>query len=403
MAADYVEHTLPPGSRPGRDTLKQYVAMFHNAFPNMRGILDDIFAQGDRVVYRWSASGLHLGEWAGIAPTGLHMTVRGITIHRIAGGRCVEGWGSVDISRSEEEQRWLSEGGRTGEAYLEGVGRLPSAEADPQQFSVTEALNEALVRNLTWRSRAAEARERERIEQELQVARRIQEELLPEATPALAGWEFAQHYQPATEVGGDFYDFLDLEDGRLGLVVGDATGHGMAAALVMAGARSMLRAVVQSLESPGEVLTRVNEALVADIAPGMFVTCFYGVLDPESGRLSYANAGHNLPCRRHNGQADELRARGMPLGLMSGMGYEEKGATLEVGDSALFYSDGLVEAHDPKGEMFGFPRLRRLVAEHAEEGLLVDFLMDELRSFTGDGWEQEDDITLVTLQRSEEL
>ena len=403
MAADYVEHTVPPVSRPGRDTLKQYVAMFHDAFPNMKGILHDIFAQRDRVAYRWSASGTHLGEWAGVPPTGLHMTVRGITIHRIAGGRCVEGWGSVDISRSEEEQRWLSEGGSTDEAYPEGVGILPLAEADPQHFSTTEALNEALVRNLTWRFREAEARERERIEQELQVARRIQQELLPDSIPKLDGWRLATYYGPAREVGGDFYDFLELSSGRLGLVVGDATGHGMPAALVMASTRGMLRAVVQSLESPGEVLARVNEALVADIPPSTFVTCFYGVLDPESGRFLYANAGHNLPCRRHNGQADELRARGMPLGLMPGTGYEEKEAVLEKGDSTLFYSDGLVEAHDPQREMFGFPRLRRLVAEHAEEGSLVDFLMDELRSFTGDGWEQEDDITLVTLHRSEEL
>jgi len=403
MAADYVEHTVPPVSRPGRDTLKQYVAMFHDAFPNMKGILHDIFAQRDRVAYRWSASGTHLGEWAGVPPTGLHMTVRGITIHRIAGGRCVEGWGSVDISRSEEEQRWLSEGGSTDEAYPEGVGDLPLAEADPQHFSTTEALNEALVRNLTWRFREAEARERERIEQELQVARRIQQELLPDSIPKLDGWRLATYYGPAREVGGDFYDFLELSSGRLGLVVGDATGHGMPAALVMASTRGMLRAVVQSLESPGEVLARVNEALVADIPLSTFVTCFYGVLDPESGRFLYANAGHNLPCRRHNDQADELRARGMPLGLMPGTGYEEKEAVLEKGDSTLFYSDGLVEAHDPQREMFGFPRLRRLVAEHAEEGSLVDFLMDELRSFTGDGWEQEDDITLVTLHRSEEL
>jgi serine phosphatase RsbU (regulator of sigma subunit) len=141
--------------------------------------------------------------------------------------------------------------------------------------------------------------------------------------------------------------------------------------------------------------------LVADIPPSTFVTCFYGILDPEGGRFSYANAGHNLPCRRHNGQAEELRARGMPLGLMPGMGYEEKEATLDIGESVLFYSDGLVEAHDPRGKMFGFPRLRKLVAEHdAEEGSLVDFLMEELRSFTGEGWEQEDDITLVTLRRS---
>jgi serine phosphatase RsbU (regulator of sigma subunit)/predicted ester cyclase len=400
MAANYVEHTVPPGSRPGRDTLKQYVAMYHNAFPDWRSTLHDILAQGDRVVYRWSTSGTHLGEWAGIPPTGLHMTTRGITIHRIAGGRCVESWASVDISRSEEERRWLSEGGRTGEAYPEGLAELPSAEADPQRFSVTEAFNEALVRNLTWRFRAAQARERERIEQELQVARRIQQELLPEATPELDGWRIATYYGPAREVGGDFYDFLELEDGRLGLVVGDATGHGMPAALVMATTRGMLRAVVQSLESPGEVLARVNEALVADIPPSTFVTCFYGILDPESGRLRYANAGHDLPCRRRNGQAEELRARGMPLGLMPGMSYEEKEAALEVGDSTLFYSDGLVEAHNPQREMFGFPRLRRLVAEHAGERSLVDLLMDELRSFTGDGWEQEDDITLVTLQRT---
>src|SRR5215212_6750500 len=356
MAADYVEHTVPPVSRPGRDTLKQRVAMFHDAFPNMKRILHDIFAQGDRVVYRWSASGTHLGEWAGIPPTGLHMTTGGITIHRIAGDRCVEGWGSADVSRSEEEQRWLSEGGRTDEAYPEGVGILPLADVDPQHFSTTETLNEALVRNLTWRFREAEARERERIEQELQVARRIQQELLPDSIPKLDGWRLATYYGPAREVGGDFYDFLELSSGRLGLVVGDATGHGMPAALVMASTRGMLRAVVQSLESPGEVLARVNEALVADIPPSTFVTCFYGVLDPESGRLVYANAGHDLPCcRRQDGQVDELRARGMPLGLIPSMSYEEKEATLETGDSTLFYSDGLVEAHNPQREMFGVP------------------------------------------------
>jgi serine phosphatase RsbU (regulator of sigma subunit)/predicted ester cyclase len=402
MAPDYVEHTehaVPPGSRPGRDSVKQRVAMYHDALPDAKVIIHDIFGRGDRVAYRWSASGTHLGEWEGIPPTGLHMTVSGITILRITGGRCVEGWASLDISRSEEERRWLSEGGKTDEAYLERVANQPSASVLPHHSSV----NEAFARNLTWRLRAAEAQERERIEQELQVARRIQQELLPETIPELDGWRIAAYYGPAREVGGDFYDFLEFSSGRLGLVVGDATGHGMPAALVMATTRGMLRAVVQSSESPGEVLARVNEALVADIPPSTFVTCFYGVLDPQSGHLLYANAGHNLPCRRHNGRADELRARGMPLGLMPGTGYEEKEAVLEAGDSTLFYSDGLVEAHDPQREMFGFPRLRRLVAEHAEESSLVDFLMDELRSFTGDGWEQEDDITLLTLKRSAPL
>ncbi len=397
IAADYVEHTLPPGSEQGRDALKQFVAMYHEAFPDVKVTMHDIFGKGDRVAYRWSASGRHLGEWMGVPPTGLHLTTTGITIHRIVGGKCVEGWVSVDISRSEEEQRWLSEGGRTDEPYLDGVANPPSADIIPHHSSV----NDAFVRNLTWRFRAAAVQERERIEQELQVARQIQQELLPDSVPKLEGWQIATYYGPAREGGGDFYDFVELSRGRLGLIVGDATGHGMPAALVMATTRGMLRAVVQSLESPGEVLARVNEALAAEIPPSTFITCFYSILDPESGRFIYANSGHNLPCRRHDDQADELRARGMPLGLMPGTEYEEKEALLEVGDSVLLYSDGLVEAHDPEGEMFGFPRLRRLVAEHAaEEGSLPDFLMDELRSFTGDRWEQEDDITLVTLRRS---
>ena len=153
------------------------------------------------------------------------------------------------------------------------------------------------------------------------------------------------------------------------------------------------------MPSPGEVLERVNDALSARIPSNMFVTCFYGILDPSSGSFTYANAGHDLPYLRQGGSAEELRARGMPLGRMPGMSYEENEATLEAGDSILFYSDGLVEAHNPQREMFGFPRLRGLFAEHSGEGSLVDFLMDELRSFTGDEWEQEDDITLVTLQR----
>jgi serine phosphatase RsbU (regulator of sigma subunit) len=157
--------------------------------------------------------------------------------------------------------------------------------------------------------------------------------------------------------------------------------------------------VAIDVESTG--LVQVNETLLTRIPPNMFVTCFYAILDPESATLSYANAGHDLPyLRRRGGDCEELRARGMPLGLMPGMGYEQKQIVLERDDSALFYSDGLVEAHDPKGEMFGFPRLRALVAEHGEERSLGNFLLEELYSFVGEGWEQEDDITLLTLERS---
>jgi serine phosphatase RsbU (regulator of sigma subunit)/CHASE1-domain containing sensor protein/anti-sigma regulatory factor (Ser/Thr protein kinase) len=241
------------------------------------------------------------------------------------------------------------------------------------------------------------------VEQELGTARSIQHALLPKDLPKLEGWKIAYHYQPAREVGGDFYDFLRLEDGRIGLVIGDVSGKGIAAALVMANTQSVLRAVARRGSiAPGRVLAEANEVLYAYIPSGTFVTCFYGVLDPESGRLVYANAGHDVPYLQRDGDAQELMARGMPLGLMPGMPYEEKEAVLAAGDDLLLYSDGLVEAHDPEGDMFGFPRLRKLiVAQSAGSGEeLVDFLLAELTRFTGEDSEQEDDITLVTLQRS---
>ena len=258
------------------------------------------------------------------------------------------------------------------------------------------------------RQQQRQAQERERIEQELRVARLIQQTLLPKEVPDLEGYKLAAYYQPAREVGGDFYDFLKLDDEHLGLVVGDVTDKGVPAAIVMATTRTMLRASAQRLDSPGEVLKRVNDVIVRDIPPNMFITCLYAILNLESGLLRYANAGHDLPYRRrrrsssnNGGGAEELRATGMPLGLLPGMSYEEKEIVLARGDSVLFYSDGLVEAHDPHRQMFGFPRLQGLVGAHPGGATMVDFLLEELARFVGDSWEQEDDITLVTLQRSE--
>src|ERR687898_1076430 len=254
------------------------------------------------------------------------------------------------------------------------------------------------------RQQQQEAQERERIEQELRVARLIQQTLLPKHVPDLPGYQLAAYYQPAREVGGDFYDFLELDNGHFGLVVGDVTDKGVPAALVMATTRTMLRASAQRLDSPGEVLRQVNDVMVPDIPPNMFVTCLYAILNPRSGRLRYANAGQDLPYQRHKGRAGdatELRATGMPLGLMPGMSYEEKEAMLEAGDSILFYTDGLVEAHDPQREMFGIPRLQGFIGAHPGGAPMIDFLLEELARFVGDSWEQEDDITLVTLQRSE--
>src|SRR3712207_2339599 len=397
VSADYVEHAAVPGEQPsGFESLKGLITAYRGAFPDLKSTLEDIFAEGDKVAYRWSACGTHLGEWGGIPPTGNHVTATGITVYRIAGGKVAEGWASIDLSRSEEELRWLTESERTDDPRSKGDDS-PSAEGDPYSPA-----NDALVRNLTWRFRAAEVEERERIEQELHVARRIQHALLPERVPELEGWRVAACYRPAREVGGDFYDFLELQDGRIGLVIGDATGHGMPAALVMATTRGMLRAVAQSLgSSPSEVLALVNDALCSDTPANTYVTCFYGVLDPADGRLLYANAGHDLPYLRREGQrSSELRARGMPLGLMPRMSYEENETSLEEGEGILFYSDGLVEAHNPHREMFGSPRLRGLVDEYGSDGgSLVERLTNELAGFVGADSEQEDDITLVVLRR----
>jgi PAS domain S-box-containing protein len=256
----------------------------------------------------------------------------------------------------------------------------------------TEQLKRAMAKQ------QEEAQERQRIEQELRVARLIQQTLLPKTLPGLPGYDVAAYYQPAREVGGDFYDFLELEDGRLGLIVGDVSGKGVPAAIVMAITRTMLRAAYR-LGSPGEIMEQANNILYPEIPPNMFVTCLVALLDIRTGRLHYANAGHDLPYLRRADGVSELRATGMPLGLMPNMSYEQKEVTLKPGESILLYSDGLVEAHGPQREMFGFPRMRGFVEAHPGDAALIDSLLTELERFTGEDWEQEDDITLLTLQR----
>ena len=358
LAPDFVSHIRRlPGQQPGREGYKWAIAELAAAFSDRRFLVEEQVAEADTVVTRFIVRATHDSkEIMGVAPTDREVSYKAIAIHRISGGKITEEWTLAT----------------TGPKLL--GQRLKQEE-----------------------------RERERIEQELLVARRIQQASLPKEVPELEGWQISPLYRPAREVGGDFYDFHLLPEGRLGVVVGDATGKGVPAALVMSTTCGMLQLAAQALgsSSPGEVLRQVNEALLARIPQNMFVTCFYAVLDPKSASLSYANAGHDPPYLQRRGEAEELRARGMPLGLMPGMGYEEKETILEAGEAALFYSDGLVEAHSPKGEMFGFPRLRALIAEHAEEERpLGDFLMEELYSFVGEGWEQEDDITLLTLRRS---
>ena len=248
---------------------------------------------------------------------------------------------------------------------------------------------------------AAEAGERERYKQELKVAQLIQQQFLPRELPKLRHWSVAAYYRPARVVGGDFYDFIELDDGQIGIAVGDVADKGVPAALVMARTHSILRAEAPRLVDPARVLGRTNQLLVPEMPPGMFVTCFYGVLDPETGRLVFANAGHNLPCVRTAEGTIEPRATGLPLGLLPNIEYEPFEMRLQPGDEMLLYSDGLSEAHSPDGDMYGFPRLREAVSVEAGSGSdVIAGMLQRLRAFTGADWEQEDDITLVTLRRS---
>jgi serine phosphatase RsbU (regulator of sigma subunit) len=358
LAPDFVDHDVIPEKVADIEDVKRNVAELQASFSDYHFSIEEQVAEGDKVVTRTIYNATHdQEEYRGVIPSGARITMETVTVHRVIEGKIVEARHTANTAGF-------------------------------------------------WQQRLQRERiERARIEQELQVARSIQQASLPKEVPELEGWEISPFYQPAREVGGDFYDFHLLSDGRLGLVTGDATGKGVPAALVMSTTCGMLQLAAQALDSssPGEVLERVNETLLARIPPNMFVTCFYAILEPESGSLAYANAGHDLPYLWHGGDAEELRARGMPLGLMPAMSYEEKETILQASEAALFYSDGLVEAHDPRGEMFGFPRLRALIAEHGEERSLGDFLMEELYSFVGEGWEQEDDITLVTLRRSASL
>jgi predicted ester cyclase len=301
LAPDFVDHNLIPGEGPGREGYLQSTAEYHAAYSDSRYVIEKQLGEGDEVVTTFAASATHdRGEWMGLVPTGKEFKALLVLIHRIVGGKIAEEW---------------SQGS--------GLAELTQQRLEQERI------------------------ERERVEQELRVARSIQQASLPMEVPKLEGWQITPYYQPAREVGGDFYDFHLLSEGRLGLVVGDATGKGVPAALVMSTTCGMLQLAARAMDSssPGEVLAHVNETLVARIPSNMFVTCFYAILAPEDGTLRYANAGHDPPyMRRSNDDAEELRARGMPLGLMAGMEYEEQGASLNEGESVLFYSDGLVEA-----------------------------------------------------------
>jgi serine phosphatase RsbU (regulator of sigma subunit)/anti-sigma regulatory factor (Ser/Thr protein kinase) len=235
--------------------------------------------------------------------------------------------------------------------------------------------------------------------EELRVAEIIQRSLLPASLPAIDGWRLDAYYKPARVVGGDLYDFIPLPGDLLGIVLGDASDKSVPAALVMATVRTLIRAAAQRVVLPGQVLAQANDDLCSQIPAGMFVTCFFAILDTSSGRLRFANAGHCVPYVRSGDGITELRASGWPLGMLPGKIYDEGEIRLAPGSTVICFSDGLTETHDPAGEMFGEDRVRETLGALDHSTPLMPALLAAHQSFAGPEWNQEDDLTLVSLTR----
>jgi sigma-B regulation protein RsbU (phosphoserine phosphatase) len=245
--------------------------------------------------------------------------------------------------------------------------------------------------------------EKGRLERELQVARELQTSLLPRTAPQVPGWDFAARWQPAREVAGDYYDFIPGNSSdRLGLVIGDVTDKGMAAALFMALTRSTVRACLARGATPAAGITMANELIVSDATNGMFVTLCYVQLDLVAGEVTYVNAGHNPPLvyQAATGTWLTLTRTGMALGILEEASYGQRTLTLASGDFVLLYTDGVTDAFNPGGQDFGLRRLKAVVARHHDQpaARVLAALEQAVTEFTGAS-AQYDDKTLVIARR----
>jgi len=245
--------------------------------------------------------------------------------------------------------------------------------------------------------------EKGQLEHELHMAREVQASFLPRETPQVPGWEFVARWRPAREVAGDYYDFIPGDERELGLVIADAAGKGMPAALFMVLTRSIVRASVDRAPSPSKGINHANRLLCADASEGMFVTLFYALLNPETGEVTYVNAGHNPPllCRADHEQLTQLGPTGMALGVMTDTQFEQGTVHLQPGDFIVLYTDGVPDATDAQERGFGMDRLQRVILDHrrAHAADIVDALEQAIDDFAGPG-DPFDDIAIVLAKRS---
>jgi serine phosphatase RsbU (regulator of sigma subunit) len=285
-------------------------------------------------------------------------------------------------------------------AALSANGRSLS----PRRLNILDGIAQqaatAVINNRLYQ----EAAERDRMEQELNVARDIQTSLIPDGSPDIPGCNTASFWEAARQVSGDFYDFLPLRNGRWGIVIADVADKGVPAALFMALSRTILRTVALNRESPADVLMRVNEILDNDAQSDLFVTIFYAIWDPTHSRLTYANGGHNPPLLiRANGNTELLPNSGMALGVLPTIQVRQHSLTLHAGDTLVCYTDGITEAMNEDLDEFGMKRLHLAAnrARHANASAIIEAITQDVTDHAGDS-PQFDDMTLLVLKREGE-
>jgi sigma-B regulation protein RsbU (phosphoserine phosphatase) len=244
--------------------------------------------------------------------------------------------------------------------------------------------------------------EKERMQEELNIARDLQTSMLPATCPKIEGFEIAAFSVSAREVGGDFYDFIEMDDGRVGMVIGDVTGKSVSGALVMSASRSVFRMLSEAELSVGESMIRANRRLKQDVKTGMFVALLYGVLNAKEKTLTICSAGQTQPihlsAKDEKASLVETQGDTFPLGILDEVEYEETRLPLEAGDKVVLYTDGIVEAMNEQEEMFGFERLLDLIqrSQSLNADDLLKEIVDQVNTFAGSAL-QHDDLTVIVV------
>jgi serine phosphatase RsbU (regulator of sigma subunit)/DNA-binding NarL/FixJ family response regulator len=373
--------------------------------PSEQGLAPEPLSQREASVLQLMARGRsnqEIADWLGVseAAVGIHVSDILAKLHLASRTQAVlyalrEGLASLDDLSPRYVSRLLAMVGKSADWVSPAVDEQPSGMAPPPSRPSSEHELETL---------RLIAADHQKVGQELALAGEIQASFLPGVVPDVAGWQLTARLEPARETAGDFFDFIPLPDGRLGMLVADVAGKGMGAALYMALSRTLIRTYAAEYHvRPDLVLSATNDRILMDTRASLFVTVFYGILDPASGTLTYCNAGHNPPYllrAQDGGSAQELGGTGIPLGIEHDVAWHQDAVPLAPGDALLLYTDGITEAQDRQQMFFGEERLLQVAQANLGRSArdMQDVLIGEVRSFADDA-PQSDDITLMVLVR----